>query len=69
MLETIDAVNFYSGHSDVVDRAGIEKHIGEMKQLQAKVKALKDQQKSLAEITTKFDNSMSRLIESIYGEL
>ncbi|MBN1360785.1 MAG: MBL fold metallo-hydrolase [Sedimentisphaerales bacterium] len=69
MLATLDAEKFCSGHSASTDRKGIADHIAEMKQLQAKVKSLTEQDKTLADVQAEFDQGQARLIESIYNEL
>ncbi|MDH4258528.1 MAG: MBL fold metallo-hydrolase, partial [Candidatus Aminicenantes bacterium] len=55
MLETLDAEKFCSGHSDPVDRSAVKHHIEEMKQIQAKVKTLVEQGKSLEEVKKDFE--------------
>ncbi len=69
MLETLDAERFCSGHSAIADRQGIAHHIEQIKQLQARVKTLMEQDKRLADIQGQFDQGQARLIESIYNEL
>jgi glyoxylase-like metal-dependent hydrolase (beta-lactamase superfamily II) len=69
MLETIEAEQFCSGHSDITDRAGIKRHIEQMKERQAKVKALTERGKSLEEVQQEFDQSQRRLIGTIYQEV
>lgn len=69
MLEAIDAEAFCSGHSDITDRAGVKRHIEQMKARQAKVRALAEQGKSVEEIQREFDPSQSRLIETICREV
>jgi glyoxylase-like metal-dependent hydrolase (beta-lactamase superfamily II) len=69
MLETIDAEKFCSGHSEIVDRAQIKEHIAQMKEKQEKVKTLMKEGKNLEQIKAEFDQTESRLIESIYGEV
>jgi len=69
MLETIDAVNFCSGHSDMTDRETIKNHIDQMKKRQEKVKALVEKGKDLEEIKSEFEENEGRLIESIYNEV
>ncbi len=69
MLKTLDAEQFYSGHSDVLNRTDIETHITAMKQKQSKIKNMINEQKSLSEIKNEFDNKEERLIESIFNEI
>ena len=69
MLETIDAVKFSSGHSDVISRVEIKIHIQDMKVRQEKVKVLKSQGKSLEEVKSAFPENESRLVESIFNEI
>jgi len=69
MLDTIDAEKFCSGHSEMTNRAGIENHIGRMKKRQEKIRALIAQGKSTEEIKSEFEQSESRLVESICDEI
>ena len=69
MLETLDAEKFCSGHSDIAGREQVKQHIEQMKQLQEKVKTLITEGKSLQEIQGEFEQSQSRLIESIFNEI
>ena len=69
MLETLDAEKFCSGHSEILDREDIRKHIDQMKKRQTKVGDLKENGKSLEEIKKEFEDNESRLIESIYHEI
>ena len=69
MLETLDAERFCSGHSDPIDRSAVKHHIEEMKQIQAKVKSLVGQGKSLEEVKKEFEENHARLVESIYNEI
>ena len=69
MLDTIDAENFCSGHSEMTNRAGIENHIGRMKDRQEKIKALIAKRKNIEEIKSEFEDNEARLIESIYNEI
>jgi len=69
MLETIDAENFCSGHSEMTDREGIRNHIEQMKNRQEKVKDLIGKRKSLEEIKGEFGENESALIETIYNEI
>ncbi|MHC4264843.1 MAG: MBL fold metallo-hydrolase [Planctomycetota bacterium] len=68
MLETLDAERFYSGHSEMIGRKEIKEHLGKMKKLQAKVKVLVEDGKSMEEVKSEFDESEGRLVESIYNE-
>ena len=69
MLETIEAEKFCSGHSEMTNRAGIKNHIGRMKKRQEKIKALIARGKSTDEIKNEFEQSESRLVESICNEI
>jgi len=69
MLETLDAEKYCSGHSEILDRQAIRKHIGEMKARQEKVKSLIEKNKTLEEIKAEFNENESRLIEGIYDEI
>jgi cyclase len=69
MLATLDAVQFCSGHADIKSREDIVKHIEEMKKLQQKVKSLKNEGKTLAEIQSEFEPDEGRLVETVYNEL
>ncbi len=69
MLDTIEAEKFYSGHSEMTNRAGIESHISRMKKRQEKVRALIAEGKSTEEIKSEFEGSEARLIEAICNEI
>ncbi len=69
MLEALDAETFSSGHSDLVGREEIEKHIQAMVERQNRVKEYISQEKSMAEILTEFDENESRLVTSVYNEI
>lgn len=69
MLTTIDAQKFYSGHSEVTDRTGVEDHIKQVKNCQEKVATLIKKRKRLEEIKSEFAENEARLIEAIYGEI
>lgn len=69
MLDTLNAQKFSSGHSQIIDRAAVESHIAKIKKTQQKVKSLIAQNKTLDQIKPAFDQSQSRLIETIYNEL
>jgi len=69
MLETLDAEKFCSGHSEIIDRKTIMKHIAEMKERQGKVKSLIEKNKTLEEIKNEFKENETSLIEAIYNEL
>lgn len=69
MLETLDAERFCSGHSDPVDRSTVKHHIEEMKKIQAKIKSLVGQGKSLEDVKKEFDENHARLVESIFNEI
>ncbi|MFH1943162.1 MAG: MBL fold metallo-hydrolase [bacterium] len=69
MLDTLDAEYFCSGHSEMTDRKGIEDHIARMQELQKKVRVLMKQKKGMEEVKEAFDQSETRLVESIYNEI
>ena len=69
MLETLDAERFCSGHSDPIDRSTVQHHIQEMMKIQAKVKTLIEQGKSLEEVKQEFEENQARLIEAIFNEI
>ncbi len=69
MLDTLDAEKFCSGHSDIAGRDQVKQHIEQMKQLQEKVKTFIAEEKTLEEIQGVFEQSQSRLIESIFSEI
>lgn len=69
MLETLDAERFCSGHSDPIDRSTVKHHIQEMKKIQAKIKSLVEQGKSLEDVKKEFEESHARLVEAIFYEI
>ncbi|MBN1821504.1 MAG: MBL fold metallo-hydrolase [Prolixibacteraceae bacterium] len=69
MLETIDAEKFCSGHSDIVGRDAVKKHIQSMVDRQKKVKTLMSQGKSMEEVLAEFDENEARLVTSIFNEI
>jgi glyoxylase-like metal-dependent hydrolase (beta-lactamase superfamily II) len=69
MLEVLDAEKFFSGHSEMLDRAGVQKHIDEMKGLQNQIKLLIANNKSLDEIYNEFDPGQRSLVETIFTEV
>jgi glyoxylase-like metal-dependent hydrolase (beta-lactamase superfamily II) len=69
MLATLNAEKFCSGHSDIVGRSEIKKHIEQIKEMQGKVKSLIEKNKTLEEIKKEFEQNQSALVESIYNEL
>ena len=69
MLQAIDAEKFCSGHSEMTSRAGIENHIGQIKERQGKIRALIAMGKNAEEIKREFEESEARLIETICDEI
>jgi glyoxylase-like metal-dependent hydrolase (beta-lactamase superfamily II) len=69
MLNTLDAEKFCSGHSEIMDRKAVAEHIKQMKERQAKVKSLIENNKTLEQIKSEFPKNEAGLIESIYNEL
>ena len=69
MLETLNAEKFCSGHSDMISRPEVVKHVEQMKKRQAVVMALVKEGKNLEEIQKEFEENETRLVESIYHEI
>ena len=69
MLETLKAERFCSGHSEPIDRNTVKHHIEEMKKIQAKIKSLVGQGKSLEDVKKEFEDNHARLVESIFNEI
>ncbi|MFC1511919.1 MBL fold metallo-hydrolase [Candidatus Latescibacterota bacterium] len=69
MLETLDAQQFCSGHSDIVDRQTIMDHIKEMRAMQARVQSLMKKNMTLEAIQKEFAEDEARLVGVIYDEL
>lgn len=69
MLATLDADKFISGHSELLTREAVQKHIDEMKSIQDKVKNLITQNKTLDETKIEFENDKSALVEIIFNEI
>jgi glyoxylase-like metal-dependent hydrolase (beta-lactamase superfamily II) len=69
MLEQLDAEKFFSGHSEMLDRTGIQKHIDEMKSMQSKIRSLINNNKSLDDISNEFEQNQRALVETIYNEI
>lgn len=69
LLETLDAVNFCSGHSEMKQREDIEKQLELMKKKQQKVKSLASEGKTLETIQAEFLQNERQLIETIYNEI
>ncbi|OGP55837.1 MAG: hypothetical protein A2162_10400 [Deltaproteobacteria bacterium RBG_13_52_11b] len=69
MLSTIDAQKFVCGHNDVIDRAAVQKHIAQMKDLQEKVSSLKVKGQSIEEVLKQFEQNQSALVQTIYNEI
>jgi cyclase len=69
MLATIDARLFASGHSEVQDRAGVERHIAGMKAMQNKVKGLKAGGLALADVQKQFAQNEAALVAVIFAEV
>jgi hypothetical protein len=47
----------------------IREHLGKMRLLQAKVKVLVEDGKTIEQVKSEFDESEDRLVESIYNEI
>jgi cyclase len=70
MLATLpDVERFLSGHNDAASRADVERHIVQMKERQAKVRACMNDGKNLEETQAMFSEDESRLIGSIFTEI
>ena len=69
MLETLDAENFCSGHSEMTGRDGISNHIEQMKKRQGKVKSLIEKGRNLSEVKSEFKEDEARLIETVFNEI
>lgn len=69
MLGTLVAEKFYSGHSEVITRDEVQKHIDDMKSLQQKVLKLIEMNKTVDEVKTEFENGQSALVEVIFNEI
>ncbi len=69
MLETLDAVKFCSGHSDIKNREDILNHLEDIKQLQQDIKTAVQEGKSLKAIQASFNPDESRLVETVYNEV
>ena len=69
MLSTIDAQKFVCGHNDMIDRAAVQNHIAQMKELQEKVRGLKVKGQSIEEAQKQFEQNQSSLVQAIYNEI
>lgn len=69
MLETLPAEKFYSGHSDVLTREGIQKHIDEMISIQKNIETLINDNKTLNEVKNEFEKGQNTLVEVIFNEI
>ena len=69
MLKTIDAEKFCSGHSNIVGRDEIKKHIQSMVDRQQKVKELMAQNKNMEDVLAAFPENEARLVTSIFNEI
>ncbi|HUU29260.1 MAG TPA: MBL fold metallo-hydrolase [archaeon] len=69
MLQTLNAGNFCSGHSDMADREGVRNHIARMEERQEMVRALIEKGRSLEEVKSAFEENEAGLIETIYNEI
>ena len=64
-----DVDRFLSGHNDASSRADVERHIVQMKERQAQVRACMNDGKNLEEIQAMFSEDESRLVASIFTEI
>lgn len=69
MLATLDADKFISGHSELLTREAVQKHIDEMKSIQDKIRNLITQNKTLDETKIEFEKDKSALVEIIFNEI
>ena len=69
MLETLEAERFCSGHSEMIGRDQIRRHIGQMKERQEKVGKLIKEAKGKDEIKSAFPEGEARLIDAICSDL
>ena len=69
MLETLDAENFSSGHSEICSREDIQQHLIQIQELQKKVMTMVEQNKSLDEVLGNFEENETRLVTSVYNEV
>ena len=69
LLKTLDVEKYCSGHSAIVDRTVIEKHILQMKERQEKIAGLIKQGKNFDEIKNAFEENEARLVTSIFNEI
>lgn len=69
MLEKVNAEKFYTGHSVVLTRDDINKHIGLMTELQQKVKSLIANNKTIDQIASEFEAGQKALVEIIFNEV
>ena len=69
ILETLDAVNYCSGHADVKTRKDVENHLEAIKNMQKKIKTLAAEGKSLEDIQAEFGQNERQLVETIFKEV
>lgn len=69
MLETLDAVQFCSGHSGIKTREDIQKHLEDIKKLQQDIATAVQQGKSLESVQASYKPDESRLVETVYNEV
>ena len=69
MLNTIDAVHFCSGHSEMVGRDEIRSRMLYVKNFQDKIKKLVNENKTLEEVKAEFEENEARLVTAIYNEV
>ncbi len=69
MLETLDAEKFSNGHGEICSREDIRQHIVQIQELQKKVMAMVEQNKSLDEVIINFTEDEARLVSSVYNEV
>jgi cyclase len=69
MLSTIDAQKFVCGHNDIINRAAVQNHIAQMKDLQEKVRGLKVKGQSIEEAQKQFEQNQASLVQTIYNEI
>jgi len=69
LLQSLDAQKFCTGHDEMQDRRAMQKHLEQMKDLQARVQALVQKGESLEKVKAAFAENEARLVETIYDEI
>ncbi len=69
MLATLDARQFVTGHSPVQDRAGVERHVANMKAMVERVRGFKATGFSRQHVQKEFTQNEAALVGVIYDEI